>query len=170
MNTAFNDFPFINLLNIAKIVSKIGIPSIIIGAIKTNAVYVFATPSIEIIAKENPIKFEPVSPINVFAGLKLKGKNPTIAPANAVISTIDIKGEPFKAKTIRSDKHDISVTPDDNPSSPSIKLIALVIPIIQHIVNIYDAVPLIINLPSVKGIEMLLILIPHTTTIIAATI
>ena len=64
-NYTLKDFPFISLLNIANTVSNIGIASIIIGAIKTNAVYVLATPSIDIIARENPIKFEPVSPINV---------------------------------------------------------------------------------------------------------
>ena len=46
--------------------------------------------------KENPKKFDPVSPINVFAGEKLNGKNPTSAPASAVIKTIDTSGEPFK--------------------------------------------------------------------------
>ena len=38
------DLPFIILLIIANIVSNIGKPSIIIGEIITNAVYVFATP------------------------------------------------------------------------------------------------------------------------------
>lgn len=39
------------------------------------------------------MKFEPVSPINVFAGLKLNGKNPISAPANAVTKSIAITGE-----------------------------------------------------------------------------
>src|SRR5699024_505016 len=107
-----------------------------IGAINTRAVYVLATPKIEIMANANPIKLEPVSPINVFAGLKLNGKNPTKAPAKAVISTIAISGEPFNAKTIKSERQEISVTPDDKPSKPSIKLIAFVIPTIQQIVSI----------------------------------
>ena len=98
------------LLNIANIVSNIGIPKIIIGAISTKAVYVLATPNIEIIAKQNPIKFDPVSPINVLAGLKLNGKNPTNAPAKAVINTIAISGDPFRANTINKDKHEINVT------------------------------------------------------------
>lgn len=164
------DFPFIILLKIANIVSKIGIPSIIIGAINTNAVYVLATPNIEIIAKENPIKFEPVSPIKVFAGLKLNGKNPTIAPAKAVIKIIAISGDIFNANTIRSDKQEIKVTPDDKPSNPSIKLIALVIPIIQHTVRIYDKISFITIFPSEKGIDISSILIPQITTITAAII
>ena len=62
------DFALKDLLIIAKVVSKIGIPKTMIGAIKTIAVYVFAVPTIEIIASENPKKLEPVSPIKVFAG------------------------------------------------------------------------------------------------------
>lgn len=151
-------------------VSNIGIASIIIGAIRTKAVYVLATPSIDIIASEKPIKFEPVSPINVFAGLKLNGRNPTILPANAVINTIAINGESFKANTISNDKQEISVTPEDRPSSPSIRLMAFVIPIIQQTVNIYENTPLITIFPSVKGREISSIFIPHATTIIAATI
>ena len=51
-----------------------------------------AIPIIEITAKQYPKKFEPVSPIKVLAGLKLNGKNPTNAPAKAVIKIIEIKG------------------------------------------------------------------------------
>lgn len=90
----------------------------------------------EIMASENPKKLEPTSPINVLAGLKLNGKNPTIAPPNAVISKTAISGDLFKVKIISSDIHEISVMPDDKPSKPSIKLIALVMPIIQPMVRI----------------------------------
>ena len=87
-------------------------------------------------AKENPKKLEPTSPIKVLAGLKLNGKNPTIAPANAVINKMAISGELFNVKIIINEIQEISVIPEDNPSNPSIKLIALVIPIIQHTVRI----------------------------------
>lgn len=129
-----------------------------------------ATPKIDIIAKENPIKLDPVSPIKVFAGLKLYGKKPTIPPANAVINIIAINGDPFNANTINNDKQEINVTPDDKPSKPSIKFIAFVIPTIQHTVIIYEKTPLITIFPSVKGIEILSIFIPHKTTITAASI
>lgn len=75
LNTAFKDFPLIILLKIANIVSNIGKPSTINGATNTNTVYVLATPKIDITAKLNPRKFEPTSPTNVFAGLKLNGKS-----------------------------------------------------------------------------------------------
>ena len=93
---------------------------------------------IEITARENPRKLEPVSPINVFAGLKLYGKNPIIAPANAVIKIIAISGDSFNENIINKDKHDINDTPEDNPSKPSIKLIAFVIPTIHPTVKIYE--------------------------------
>lgn len=100
--------------------------------------YVFATPKIDITANENPKKLDPVSPINVLAGLKLNGKNPTIEPASAVINNIAIKGEAFKVNIINSEKHEIRVIPEDNPSNPSIKFIAFVIPTIHPIVIIYE--------------------------------
>ena len=103
MNIAFIDLPFINLLIIAHNVSNIGSPRTINGNTITAAVYVFAIPNIDIIDNENPKKFDPVSPINVFAGAKLNGKNPTNAPANAVINTIDINGEPFNTNIINND-------------------------------------------------------------------
>ena len=131
MNTAFIDFPFINLLIIAQTVSNIGSPKTISGKTITAAVYVLADPNIEITANENPKKFEPVSPINVLAGVKLNGKNPTNAPASAVISTIDINDDPFNTNITNNESADITDIPDDSPSKPSIKFIAFVTIIIQ---------------------------------------
>ena len=88
----------------------------------------------------NPKKFEPVSPINVFAGEKLNGKNPTSAPLNAVTITVAIIGESFIKNIINNDIHDINDIPDDNPSSPSIKFIAFVTPTIHIIVIIVETV------------------------------
>ena len=88
-------------------------------------------------------------------------------PANAVIYTLAINGDSFNANTIRRDKHEINVTPDDSPSNPSIKFIAFVIPTIQQTVIIYENIPLITIFPSVKGIDICSILIPQATTIIA---
>ena len=119
-------------------VSKIGNPSAINGNTITTAVYVFAIPRIEIIERENPKKLEPVSPINVLAGAKLNGKNPTNAPANAVINNIDTKGEPFNTNIINNEIAEITDIPEDSPSNPSIKFIALVTPIIQPTVKIIE--------------------------------
>lgn len=87
---------------------------------------------------ENPKKFEPVSPINVLAGAKLNGKNPTKEPARAVINNIEIIGELLSKNIINNDTADITEIPADKPSKPSIKLIAFVTPTIQPIVNIIE--------------------------------
>ena len=68
---AFKECPLISLLIIAKSVSNIGRARTMIGATITIAVYVFAIPTMDIIDKQYPKKLDPVSPINVFAGLKL---------------------------------------------------------------------------------------------------
>ena len=126
------------LLIIAHIVSNTGSANTIRGAIITIAVYVFATPNIDIIESEYPKKFEPVSPINVFAGLKLNGIKPIKAPAKAVINIIAIIGEPFNAKIINNDIQAITEIPEDKPSNPSIRFIAFVIPTIHPIVKIIE--------------------------------
>ena len=148
----------------AEIVSNSGKAKIIKGAIKTIAVYVFATPKIEIIDNEKPKKLEPVSPINVLAGLKLKGKNPSIDPAKAVINIIAIKGESFNVKIINKERQEIAHIPEDSPSSPSIKLMAFVIPTIQIVVKIIDtkSCEIIFSRP---GTEILSILMPLKITI-----
>ena len=50
-----------------------------------------------------------------------------------IIRTAKI-GDPFKTNTTSIDTQEIIEIPEDNPSSPSIKLIAFVKPTIQHIV------------------------------------
>lgn len=95
--------------------SNIGKPNAISGNTITATVYVFATPKIDIIEREYPKKFEPVSPINVFAGEKLKGKNPTKAPAKEVINNIETNGDPFNTNIINNETEEITEIPEDNP-------------------------------------------------------
>ena len=121
-------------------------------------------------ANEKPKKFEPMSPINVLAGLKLNGKNPTIAPPSAAINKIAINGDWLSVNIISNEKQDIKVIPDDKPSKPSIKLMAFVIPIIQQTVRIYENQSLSQILSSKNGKLIFSIRIPHATTIIAAII
>ena len=128
-----------------------------------------AIPKIDTIANINPKKFEPVSPINVFAGEKLYGKNPTNAPDIAVTITVAIIGESFNTNIINNDIHDINDIPDDNPSNPSIKLIAFVTPTIHIIVTIIENVSLNPILYR-NGISKCSILVPNATTIIAAIV
>ena len=166
LNTAFIDFPFINLLIIAHIVSNIGNPKAISGNTITAAVYVLADPNIDITANENPKKFEPVSPINVFAGVKLNGKNPTSAPARAVINTIEINDDPFNTNITNNDIADIIDIPEDNPSSPSIKFIAFVTITIHAIVINTDVISCISG-KFKNGSVIPSILIPDITIHIA---
>ena len=163
------DFPFIILLIIANITSNIGNPKTITGNTITAAVYVLATPKIDTIASINPKKFDPTSPINVFAGEKLNGKNPTIAPAIAVTITVAIIGESFNTNIINNDIHEISEMPEDSPSNPSIKLIAFVTPTIHKTVIIIEKVSLKPILYK-NGMSKCSICVPNNTTIIAAIV
>ena len=147
--------------------SNIGNPNTITGNTITAAVYVLATPSIDTTANINPKKFDPVSPINVLAGEKLNGKNPTNAPASAVISTIDINDEPFNTNIINNDIADITDIPDDKPSNPSIKFIEFITPTIHIIVTIIEKASFNPTLYK-NGISKCSILIPNATTITAA--
>ena len=97
-------------------------------------------------------------------------KIPEIAPPKAVINTIAINGEPFNVNIINNDIHEIKLIPEDNPSNPSIKLIAFVTPTIQQTVIIYDKTIFNSACPFKKGISKFSILIPQATTISAATI
>ena len=54
-----------------------------------------------------------------------------MAPAKAIIKIIEKIVEPLIINIISSDKQAIKQTPAANPSKPSVKLIAFVIPIIH---------------------------------------
>ena len=120
------------------------------------------------IDNENPKKLDPVSPINVFAGAKLNGINPIKAPANAVTNNIAIIGDSFNTNIINNEIADITDIPDDNPSKPSIKLIAFVTPTIHPIVKIIENHSFISGVAK-KGTVISSILTPNETTTIAAT-
>lgn len=147
--------------------SNNGSPKTINGNTITAAVYVFATPNIEIMDNENPKKFEPVSPINVLAGAKLNGKNPTNAPASAVINKIATIGESFNTNMINNEMADMTDIPDDKPSNPSIRLIAFVTPTIHMIVIIIENISCI-SIVLRNGNVISSILTPNPTVTIAA--
>ena len=116
---------------------------------------------------ENPKKFDPVSPINVLAGAKLNGKNPTNAPASAVISSIATIGESFNTNMINNEIADITDIPDDKPSKPSIRLMAFVTPTIQITVMIIENISCI-SIVFKNGNVISSILMPNATATIAA--
>ena len=123
----------------------------------------------DIMEREKPKKLEPVSPINVLAGAKLNGKNPTNAPAIAVINNIEISGDPFNTNIINNDTADITEIPADSPSNPSIKLIALVTPTIQPIVNAIENASFSSLVGKNSGVISSILMPKDTTTIAART-
>ena len=123
-------------------------------------------------ARTKPRKVEPVSPIKIFAGLKLYGKNPNPAPARAaaIIATLRF------LETIVSDKSvtdAIDETPTASPSRPSIRLTAFVTPTIHMTVSGIDHIPrLIYGAPNhlENGFATYSISTPKYTTTKAAII
>lgn len=105
--------------------------------------------------------------IKVFAGAKLNGKNPTKAPEIAVISKMEISGEPFNTNIINKDTADITEIPADSPSNPSIKLIELVTPTIHPIVRRIENASFSSSVGKKAGV-ISSILTPNATTMIAA--
>ena len=115
------------------------------------------------------MKFEPVSPIKVLAGLKLKGKKPSNEPARAVANIIDITGDEFNININIRQIDEIKETPDERPSNPSNRFIAFVIPTIQNTVNTFKNISFAsIEVGEVSNI--LSITIPLETTSVAAII
>jgi len=109
------------------VVSNIGRPKITIGIAKVKAC-VFVNPSFSpIIARRNPRNILPVSPINIWAGLKLYLRNPKQLPARAADKEA-IKNCPFIAERIRKKEEAMPAIPTDKPSILSRRLKALVIP------------------------------------------
>ena len=81
-----------------------------------------------------PINRLPLSPRKIVAGLKLKRRNPRIAPARTTVSR-EIKGSPLTSDIIKTVTVEKSADPAASPSSPSIRLKALVINNTQIIVS-----------------------------------
>ena len=89
----------------------------------------------ERIDKANPRKYDPLSPISIFAGLKLYLRNPKLAPVNEA-HIIANSTWPFIKLIKNTPKEKINEVPEANPSKPSIQFIELVIPTIQKEVKI----------------------------------
>ena len=93
-------------------------------------------------ASKKPENNAPESPMNIFAGLKLKVKNASIEPAriNAIKALIEFGGRIANA-TIASVIALTVITEPASPSTPSIKFTALLIPTIHKRVIGYDKKP-----------------------------
>src|SRR5436305_4295640 len=82
----------------------------------------------------NPMNKLPESPKKIVAGLKLKRRNPRIAPVRATVSKAT-RDEWLRTATTKTTRVENSADPAASPSSPSIRLNALVIPNTQRIVS-----------------------------------
>ena len=117
--------------------SKIGSPNIKIGTANVITADILSIPCTDIQAKINPKNSAPVSPINIFAGLKLYGKNPNPAPATAAVKMATLRLSLIKVNASNAIE-DIEETPTAKPSNPSSKFTALHIPTIQNIVTTHE--------------------------------
>ena len=125
------DFPFIILLRLEYVISIIGTASTRNGS-RTAIAAPFITPAIESVASRKPENRAPESPINIFAGLKLKVRKASIEPArinaiSAVIGWAGVTATAIKARVIEL----TVITEPASPSTPSIKLTAFEIHTIQ---------------------------------------
>ena len=132
------DFPFAIRLKLAYVISIIGTAKTTNGN-KIESVATFITPVIEIVASKNPANNAPLSPIKIFAGLKLKVKNANIEPAriNPINALIGFGGLSVIARIAKVRAFTVTTDPA-KPSTPSIKFTALEIPTIHSIVIGYD--------------------------------
>jgi hypothetical protein len=109
------------------VVSNIGRAKITIGMAKVKA-DVFVNLSFNpITARRNPRNILPVSPMKIFAGLKLYRRNPKQLPAKAADKEA-IKNCPFMAERRRKKEEAMPAMPTDKPSILSKRLKALVMP------------------------------------------
>lgn len=125
------DLPFIILLRLEYVISIIGTARTRNGK-STASAAPFITPAIDNVASKKPENKAPESPINIFAGLKLKVRKASIEPAsiNAIRAVIGCAG--LTATAIRANVIELTViTEPASPSTPSIKLTALEIPTIH---------------------------------------
>ena len=86
-------------------------------------------------AKAPPNANEPVSPINTFAGFALKYKNPKQTALTTIPKKVTLK-EPTNNPTTAKVAPAIAEIPVANPSKPSVKLTAFVVPKIMINANI----------------------------------
>ena len=129
------------LLKLEYVISIIGTAKTIKGN-NIASVATFITPVIEIAASKNPENNAPLSPINIFAGLKLKVKNASIAPARIkpIRALIGFAGDNVIAKIAKVIAFTVTTEPA-SPSTPSIKFTAFEIPTIQSKVIGYESKP-----------------------------
>ncbi len=130
----------------------IGRPSAITGTTIATAVPDFVDVLMLTMARTNPRNMLPVSPMKMVAGLKLKTRKPSTAPASAAMHSA-ISTSPRASARTRFVPAAKKATPPARPSSPSMRLTAFTTPTIHRSVNGSDSIPSGIGGP--KGQVML---------------
>lgn len=102
----------------------------IMGITKETTAVNLKTPTTETTERVYPRNIAPVSPIKIFAGFELNGRNPIQEPTRIAVIII-IEASACRIETTRREVAQIAETPQASPSSPSIKLIAFVSPTIH---------------------------------------
>lgn len=110
------------LLKDEKVISIIGTAKTIKGKRIAN-VAAFITPVIDIVASKKPENNAPLSPMNIFAGLKLYVKNASIEPAkiNPIKALIGLGGVIATAIIAKVTAFTVTTEPA-KPSTPSKKV------------------------------------------------
>src|SRR5271165_4798289 len=119
---------------IERVVSRMGRPKETTGMATAIIVGAFCAPWRARALKMNPIKRLPQSPRKMVAGLKLKRRKPRIEPASAKAMS-ETKEEPVTNATANTTTVEKRAEPAASPSSPSMRLKALVMARTHRIVR-----------------------------------
>ena len=113
--------------------------------------YVLKRPDAERVERIYPKNNAPLSPINIFAGCLLYGRNPKQPPATAARGAA-IATFPLTTHKKRSAIAEIPLTVAASPSRPSIRFMALVTKIIHaNVAGIESQLKFKIVPPTIKG-------------------
>ena len=115
-------------------VSRMGSPNETTGMATATMVGDFCMPCSASALSMKPTNRLPQSPRKMVAGLKLKRRKPRIAPASTSVIT-DTNEEWLNSATTKTTRVENNAEPAASPSSPSIRLKALVMPRTHRIVS-----------------------------------
>ena len=115
-------------------VSNSGSPTTRNGTANEMTAYHLKRPMIETVASTYPRRSAPVSPINIFAGLRLYGRKPMQEPASAAVMMATLISATTSA-IMSIVKDEMVEMPAASPSRPSIRLTEFVMATIHSTVS-----------------------------------
>ena len=126
--------PLIRRRSTERAVSSIGNPNETTGMATATIVGAFCAPSRARALSRNPMNRLPQSPRKIVAGLKLKRRNPRMAPASAIVIRAT-KDDWLTRATTNTTNVENRADPAARPSKPSIRLNAFVMAKTQRTVR-----------------------------------